>query len=123
MEPTPATEIDDPLRQAAINSARQQQIDAAPVITRPGLNRRTDTSTSVKFTETKSQALISSGLAGDLEKGSIAIEEERMQATGVSRPATPKPGAAGHDRERHKAVVRVEIHDTGVGLRKQDVIE
>jgi hypothetical protein len=27
------------------------------------------------------------------------------------------------DKRKRKAVVRVEIHDTGVGLRKEDLLE
>jgi len=49
---------------------------------------------------------------GDVEKGSIQVENKR-QSSESKRP----------DPKKYRAVVRVEIHDTGVGLRKQDIIE
>lgn len=54
----------------------------------------------------------------DLEKGSVTMEQKRMSKE------------SGRDKEKEeekkkvqKAVIRVEIHDTGVGLKKTDVIE
>jgi len=88
-EPTPATEIDDPLRQAAENADQIQQIEDRERMERYNL--------------------------GDIEKGSV-IMENRRQSRDLSKDKDD-------ESKRYKAVVRVEIHDTGVGLKKQDVIE
>lgn len=51
----------------------------------------------------------------DLEKGSVPLETRRHSRESTREKET--------ERRREKAVVRIEIHDTGVGLKKQDVIE
>lgn len=53
----------------------------------------------------------------DLEKGSVPLETRRQSRDSIREKEN------GEQRRREKAVVRVEIHDTGVGLKKQDVIE
>jgi len=57
----------------------------------------------------------------DPEKGSIAAESARMSrdSTGIRE----KDERHEEPRVTRKAVVRVEVHDTGVGLKKNDVIE
>jgi signal transduction histidine kinase len=87
MDPTPASEIDDPLNQAARNSVANTEV-------------------ADRFSN-----------AGDVEKGSLPVENRRY-----SRDST-REREEREERNRHKAVVRVEVHDTGVGLKKQDVIE
>ncbi len=89
LEPTPATEIDDPLRQAALNLEKQQK--------------------------NESEERIERFASSDAEKGSVQVEHRRQS----------RDWAWEKDEERksYKAVVRVEIHDTGVGLKKQDVFE
>ncbi|OCF42763.1 two-component system sensor protein [Kwoniella heveanensis CBS 569] len=73
LEPTPAMEIDDPLRQAAMNLQKQQEIEQIE----------------------RSERLAT--------ESTLDREEEKKRI--------------------QKVVVRVEVHDTGVGLRKQDVID
>ncbi len=64
------------------------------------------------------------GTAYDVEKGSIQLESRRMSrdSSGVHKTVGLGAGVE-EERRKMKAVVRVEIHDTGVGLRKQDIIE
>lgn len=50
---------------------------------------------------------------GDVEKGSVHVETRRQSLEEWRKREDP----------RSTAVVRVEVHDTGVGLRKQDVLE
>lgn len=60
--------------------------------------------------------------AVDMEKGSVALESRRMSKD--STYTAPREKSEGEEKKPiHKAVVRVEIHDTGVGLRASDVIE
>ncbi|KAK4683944.1 hypothetical protein P7C73_g6264, partial [Tremellales sp. Uapishka_1] len=80
LEPTPSTELDDPLNQAAINLQKTLALEGK-----------------------------------DVEMGSVMIENGRMSTEHIKEKA--------EEQRKHKAVIRVEIHDTGVGLRKQDVIE
>ncbi|KAL7421501.1 hypothetical protein Q5752_003270 [Cryptotrichosporon argae] len=93
---TPASELDDPLRQAAANLERQQQLEAA-------------------------EAAHRAAASPDPEKGSAAIEAIRHSRD--ERRATVAPGPAPGERVRAKAVVRVEVHDTGVGLRNEDLTD
>lgn len=61
-------------------------------------------------------------VSGDLEKGSIKAESRRMSRDSAFAAGVKEK----HEEEKRpvlKAVVRVEIHDTGVGLRTSDVIE
>ncbi|OCF57149.1 two-component system sensor protein [Kwoniella mangroviensis CBS 10435] len=96
MEPTPATEIDDPLRQAAMNLQKQQEIE--------------------HHERNERLILASSGGMIDIEKGSVPLEIRRQSRDFEKEKEEEK-------RKVQKVVVRVEIHDTGVGLRKQDVID
>ena len=92
MQPTPATELDDPLRQAAVNLKNQQKLEEGERMER--------------------------WAKGDVEKGSIMLDERR-----VSHGSVGSVKETHEEKKRRKAVVRVEIHDTGVGLKKEDVIE
>ncbi|KAK8864179.1 hypothetical protein IAR55_001425 [Kwoniella newhampshirensis] len=108
LEPTPATEIDDPLRQAAVNLQKQQQLEESDKIGR---------------SPTPGQNPFPSHLATemDVEKGSISAESERFSKDSWLRE---KEKEKEEEKKRvQKVVVRVEVHDTGVGLRKQDVID
>jgi signal transduction histidine kinase len=102
MEPTPGSEIDDPLVEAARNLQAAQEMEEA----------------------TRMERLAAVGLGGgyDAEKGSVRIEAKRLSGAKDREKA-----ALGHHEEEKKkttkAVVRVEVHDTGVGLRKSDIIE
>jgi signal transduction histidine kinase len=95
MGPSPENEIDDPLDQAARNSAAQERPQSQP----------------------QAFEMQRYGSGPDVEKGSLHIEARR-HSRDEAREQQEK-----EERNRHKAVVRVEIHDTGVGLKKQDVIE
>ncbi|WRT66117.1 uncharacterized protein IL334_003070 [Kwoniella shivajii] len=98
MEPTPAVELDDPLRQAAVNLQKQQEIEQ---------------------TERTERLALHGGLGHggmDVEKGSVHLEIQR-QGRDIEKEREEER------RRVQKVVVRVEIHDTGVGLRKQDVID
>ena len=108
VEPSPATEIDDPLVQAARNLQAAQEMEEASRMERLATIGSMSTSASENF---------------DIEKGSVNIESRRMSRDTL----TPHHKVVGHgveeERKKQKAVVRVEIHDTGVGLRKADIIE
>ena len=92
LEPTPAVEIDDPLRLAAVN----KEVNAE---------------------------------SGTLPKGDLDIEKAGLTVEPTDGGSRRQSKDSGVMRERDesvgkfKAVVRVEVHDTGVGLRKQDIIE
>nr|XP_018263320.1 two-component system sensor protein [Kwoniella dejecticola CBS 10117]OBR85478.1 two-component system sensor protein [Kwoniella dejecticola CBS 10117] len=98
MEPTPAVELDDPLRQAALNLQKQQEIE--------------------HHERNERLQLGSAGGMIDIEKGSVAMENRRQ-----SRDLEKQNSEEERKKSVQKVVVRVEIHDTGVGLRKQDVID
>lgn len=117
MEPTPAAELDDPLRQAAVNLQRQQAMEEE--------TRRTLNSVDAEKDRICSPRVHSAATLGDVEKGSVHHETARHSGE------WPRPGSDSGMRERRedkdkeepKAVIRVEIHDTGVGLRKEDLEE
>jgi hypothetical protein len=106
-EPTPNTEIDDPLVQAAINLEIAQKMEEANKLVREE--------------------------GGDAEKGSIQAEAVRYSrdSANTARIHSLVGATLGEkikekeeaDKRKRKAVVRVEIHDTGVGLRKEDLLE
>jgi len=100
LEPTPGLEIDDPLHQAAVNLQAAQDMEEATRMERLG---------------TMSNA--------DPEKGSVAIESRRMSRDSGGIREKDERDRQEEPRVLRKAVVRVEIHDTGVGLKKNDVIE
>lgn len=120
LEPTPATEPDDPLRQAAINLQRQQEIEESEKAL-SGMPSRSFAANSQSVpSHPRSRSDSAKGIHAhvlmDLEKGSVTIEQKRLSRE------------SGRDKEEEKkkvqkAVVRVEIHDTGVGLKKTDVVE
>lgn len=112
VDPTPGVEEDDPLKQAAANLEAAQQMEEASRMERLATMGSIGTNASV-----------------DVEKGSVALESRRMsKESGMFRPGEMaekerEKERMEEDRRKRKAVVRVEIHDTGVGLRKADVIE
>jgi hypothetical protein len=58
----------------------------------------------------------------DIEKGSVHLESLRHTSdpkTLESVPMVPEK----KDKVNRKAIVRIEIHDTGVGLKKGDLDE
>lgn len=120
LEPTPATEPDDPLRQAAINLQRQQEIEESEKAL-SGTPARSFAANSQSIpSHPRSRPDSAKGIHAhvlmDLEKGSVTIEQKRLSRE------------SGRDKEEEKkkvqkTVVRVEIHDTGVGLKKTDVLE
>lgn len=111
IDPTPAVEADDPLRQAALNLEANLEVTHAK-----------EPATGMERHET----LASTGTHGsiDIEKGSIAMEARRMHKdVHDARHGEKERERIEDEKRRSKAVVRVEVHDTGVGLKKSDVIE
>ncbi|WWD17522.1 hypothetical protein CI109_101963 [Kwoniella shandongensis] len=108
LEPTPATEIDDPLRQAAVNLQKQQELEESDKANRTAAPLQHPFPSHVTGT-------------ADPEKGSVNAESRRY-----SKDSWLKEKEKEREEEKkrvQKVVVRVEVHDTGVGLRKQDVID
>lgn len=107
-------DLEAPLREAADNLHKQQQAEA-------------DTRLYSVEMEKGVMPHASSGRASlDMEKGSIHLESLRHQHD----PKLTQTHTAGHlngherdDKARRKAIVRVEIHDTGIGLKKDDLEE
>ena len=98
LDPTPATEPDDPLIVAAKNLEHQQEME-----------RQSRLARMLNGTGTGLEAPI------DMEKGSVPLEELR-DGQSVKRKEE-------EEKKLTKAVIRVEVHDTGVGLKKADVLE
>ncbi|KIR40777.1 two-component system sensor protein [Cryptococcus deuterogattii 99/473] len=120
LEPTPATEPDDPLHQAAINLQRQQEIEESEKALSGTPTRSFAANSQSVPSHPRSRPDSAKGIHAhalmDLEKGSVTIEQKRLSRE------------SGRDKEEEKkkvqkAVVRVEIHDTGVGLKKTDVLD
>ncbi|WVF71708.1 hypothetical protein IAT40_006516 [Kwoniella sp. CBS 6097] len=112
LEPTPALEIDDPLRQAAENLQKQQEIEQ--------IERSERLATESTLVGGSVHAHGHGNGVADLEKGSIAMEIRRQSRDSAKDREKDKE----EEKKRiQKVVVRVEVHDTGVGLRKQDVID
>ena len=111
VDPTPGVEADDPLRQAALNlEANQEATHAREPGT--GMERLNTLGGTVSNAPT------------DVEKGSVALEARRMSKDSNLHKHTERERERAEDeRRRSKAVVRVEVHDTGVGLKKSDIIE
>lgn len=100
-------DLEGPLREAAENLHRQQQDEAEA----RGSNRYSG-----------DVEKITSGRASlDMEKGSIHLESLRHQNDPKAMVAPPMSRTDG--KARQKAIVRVEIHDTGIGLKKDDLEE
>jgi signal transduction histidine kinase len=134
VEPTPSTEIDDPLQLARVNAARQAHI--TPINDRdaitPVINEKTGSTMVDDQAEDKEKAWTTTGPStanasatwgsGDVEK---AVQVPTLTADGGRRRSvdSAKERTERDERNRYKAIVRVEVHDTGVGLRKQDVVE
>lgn len=120
LEPTPTTEPDDPLHQAAVNLQRQQEIEESEKALSGTPARSFAANSQSVPSHPRSRPDSAKGIHAhvlmDLEKGSVTIEQKRLSRE------------SGRDKEEEKkkvqkAVVRVEIHDTGVGLKKTDVLE
>ncbi|ORY21896.1 hypothetical protein BCR39DRAFT_488115 [Naematelia encephala] len=117
-EPTPSVELDDPLRQAAINLRHQQELEeqdrqdqsASPIFSSGARISRVLGSADLDNASGYSRT----GGSVDLEKGSVQMEDRRRSKDTVRDR---------EDKQGRTAVIRVEIHDTGVGLRKSDVID
>lgn len=122
LEPTPATEPDDPLRQAAINLQRQQEIEESEKARSGTPTRSFPANPHSLPSHPRSRPDSAKGTHGhtlmDLEKGSVTMEQKRM-----SRESGRDKEKEEEKKKVQKAVVRVEIHDTGVGLKKTDVME
>ncbi|EIW70916.1 hypothetical protein TREMEDRAFT_73601 [Tremella mesenterica DSM 1558] len=104
LDPTPGVEADDPLVLAAQNLQRQQEMERDSRLARLSLgkykvNRRTS---SVN------------GWGEDEEKGSVQLEDMRSSKDGRRDE---------EDKRLGKAVIRVEVHDTGVGLKRSDMAD
>jgi signal transduction histidine kinase len=107
-------DLEGPLREAAENLHKQQQAEAAD---------------SKRYSGDLEKMGTASGRDSlDMEKGSIHLESLRHQhdpklsQSHTSHEAvTPRDGR--DDKSRRKAIVRVEIHDTGIGLKKDDLEE
>lgn len=82
-------EIDDPLRQAAMNLQKLQRVEEEEKLELSPLN--------------------------DIEKGSVHVEKQRRLLDTIKEKE--------EETRSRKVVVRIEIHDTGVGLKRRDVIE
>ncbi|WVQ82274.1 hypothetical protein IAT38_004402 [Cryptococcus sp. DSM 104549] len=116
LEPTPAVEMDDPLVQAAANLHRQQQLDEAHKTPSPETTSPRSHSQLASHSQTPT--------AVDLEKGSVALEMKRYSRdSGVLREKEKEKEKEEERKKVQKVVVRVEVHDTGVGLKKTDVID
>lgn len=60
----------------------------------------------------------------DIEKGSIHLESLRHVSDPKMLQSVPMvPEKRDTDKSKQKAIVRVEIHDTGIGLKKDDLDE
>lgn len=127
-------EIDDPLQLARVNAERQAHItpldDRDAIV--PVLNEKTGSTMVEDRIDDKEKGYMATGPStanasgtwgGDVEKG---VHLPTLNADNIGRRQSRDSGREQKEREernRYKAIVRVEIHDTGVGLRKQDVVE
>ena len=103
-------------------------------------------SNSIKFTDKGSVRIVTKLLYPRLEPTPAVEMDDPLNIAAANRGAAERDTATLHDHEKggvamsrdetvpqsrdsaalpriFKAVVRVEVHDTGVGLKKQDVIE
>ena len=70
---------------------------------------------SEKLSKVEEEEKMDPSLLNDIEKGSVHLEKRRQLLDSIREKE--------EERRSRRVVVRVEIHDTGVGLRRQDVIE
>ena len=130
MEPTPSVEIDDPLRIARVNAENQAHAQITPVPMTQGEGdaekaREEMVEDKEKGMMTGQSSMNASATwgSGDLEK---ATQVPPLMQDPPGRRSSRDSGREQRERDernRYKAIVRVEVHDTGVGLRKQDVVE
>jgi signal transduction histidine kinase len=117
LEPTPGIEADDPLVEAARNLANQQAHESAEK--RESADNE-KIGAGVAFPKLRSQSV-------DLEKGVLSVESARhsreFPGTGTGAGTGWNMNMRDGMREEPKAVIRVEVHDTGVGLKKTDLDE
>ncbi|WVQ72758.1 hypothetical protein IAR50_002318 [Cryptococcus sp. DSM 104548] len=144
LEETPAMEEDDPLRQAAINLQRQQQLEesdkqvqgrnsftvqpAPTQATHSTLHGFLHRSHSFSHNNSHSRPHSTKGSSPpnvDVEKGSISMEvrRERESALFKEREREREREREEERKKVQKVVVRVEVHDTGVGLKKTDLLD
>ncbi|WVO16425.1 hypothetical protein L204_104101 [Cryptococcus depauperatus] len=120
LEDTPAVEEDDPLRLAAINLQRQQELEQTEKHERTfALIQPVSQQTLGRHGSHSSKGHIPPSNL-DIEKGDIMLEQKRLSKdSGMIREKEKE----GKKNKIQKVVVRVEVHDTGVGLRKTDVMD
>lgn len=106
-------EVEDHLKEAAENQQKQQHTH---------LSHGSFASDGSKRFSSDSMTGMRSGMGMDVEKGSIHLESLRHASDPKMLESVPmvQPKV---DKSRQKAIVRIEIHDTGVGLKKNDLDE
>lgn len=125
VEPTPSSEIDDPLRIAQLNAEAQSHAHVhavAQTYDPSAVGRGKKEGSGIDGSE---EEKLEYG-AGDVEKGlphSTATAANVLEMRRNSWNSAREREREREEKNRFKAIVRVEIHDTGVGLKKQDVIE
>ena len=111
---TSEDDLEGPLREATENSQRQQHEEA-------------EMRESGRFSsDVEKPTIQGSGRTSlDVEKGSIHLESLRhlSDPKAVIAPPMERGLQRAGSKTRHKAIVRVEIHDTGIGLKKDDLDE
>jgi signal transduction histidine kinase len=111
-------EVDSHLKEAAENQAKQQQHHIHQ-------SQNSYSSDGVKrFSADSGRLIMSMPMSTDPEKGSIHLESLRHSSDPKMLQSVPMvPEKREGDRTKQKAIVRVEIHDTGIGLKKDDLDE
>jgi signal transduction histidine kinase len=109
-------EVEDHLKEAAENLQKQKMDSylSHESFAASGGNKRFSSDS------TKSIAMGRAGV--DVEKGSIHLESLRHASDPKMLESVPMERGKA-DKVNRKAIVRVEIHDTGVGLKKGDLDE
>jgi len=113
-------EVEDHLKEAAENQQKQKMDSHFS----HGSFASDGTGTGTKrFSSDSAISIMGMGKPGsDVEKGSIHLES--LRHTSDPKTLESVPMARGKvDKADRKAIVRVEIHDTGVGLKKGDLDE
>jgi signal transduction histidine kinase len=109
-------DLEGPLRQATENA--HQQAEEAKEAGRTSSDEKRSTQGTMLDAAPGRRSL-------DVEKGSIHLESLRHQNDPKEVLAPPMERGPQRDgsKMRQKAIVRVEIHDTGIGLKKDDLDE
>lgn len=107
-------DLEGPLREATENLHRQQADEA-------------ETKESGRFSSDNEKAPPQGRTSLDVEKGSIHLESLRHQndpkAMAAAAAIEKESLRRSASKLKQKAIVRVEIHDTGIGLKKDDLDE